>query len=439
MHPGARRVGILLACLLVTTAVLSGSTSSAQGDDGWELTVCADPNNLPYSNDRLEGFENRIAQMLADSLGARLTYAWWPQRRGFIRETLREGLCDVVMGVPDQYPLALTSEPYYRTSYVFVTRSDRALEIASLDDPVLRDLHIGVQMVGDDYTNTPPAHALANRGMAENVVGYSVYGDYTSPAPLAPIMQAVADGDVDVAIVWGPIAGYFAKKMPVELKLHPVTPEIEPPFLPMVFSVSMAVRQGDEALRDQLDRAIEANWEQIQAVLTEYGVPTLPIPGAPGSAGASAPPPKDASATGLRRGQGARALVDRLRSALAKLRRWVAPTAAAGEEGGAEGEELPQKNPYTGDEEAIAEGKALFSKWGCYGCHGTQGGGGMGPSLVDSRWIYGGDDASVFKTIHDGRPNGMPAWGGYLSEEEIWEVVAFIRSLYKGDPGKVVW
>ena len=131
---------------------------------GVSLRVCADPNNLPFSNDRGEGFENKIAELIAAELGAELKYTWWAQRRGFVRNTLKAGDCDLWPGVISGFELLATSRPYYRSTYVFVTREDRDLDIASFDDPRLRQLTIGVQMIGNDAMNTPPAHALARRG-----------------------------------------------------------------------------------------------------------------------------------------------------------------------------------------------------------------------------------------------------------------------------------
>ncbi|HYH09582.1 MAG TPA: substrate-binding domain-containing protein [Thermoanaerobaculia bacterium] len=240
------------------------------------LRVCSDPNNLPFSNEREEGFENRIAQLLARDLGAtKVTYYWFAQRRGFVRNTLNANKCDVIMGVPSSFEMALTTRPYYRSGYVFVTRRDRKIDIDSLDDPRLRKLKIGVQMIGDDYASSPPAHALASRGMTSNVVGYSVYGDYSKPNPPRNVVDAVAKKEVDLSAVWGPTAGYFAKQSSVPLVVKPFTPEIDLPFLPFVFDISMAVRRGDTALRDKLDRIIEKREKEIAAILRAYGVPRM--------------------------------------------------------------------------------------------------------------------------------------------------------------------
>lgn len=238
-----------------------------------ELRVCADPNNLPYSNRKLDGFENRLAEMVARDLHATVRYTWWPQHRGFIRNTLKAGTCDVLMGLPSSVELALTTRPYYRSTYVFVSRKDRGIAVRSFDDPALRTLRIGVQMIGDDGTNSPPAHALANRGVVNNVSGYSVYADYSQPNPPARIVEAVARGDIDLAVVWGPLAGYFAPRQSVPLALVPVSPQIDRPFLPFVFDISMAVRRGDRTLHDELDSFIERRQPEIDALLARYGVP----------------------------------------------------------------------------------------------------------------------------------------------------------------------
>jgi mxaJ protein len=263
-----RRGSLALAAALLWAAS-SGSAAVPV------LRVCADPNNLPFSNRAGEGFENRIAALLAADGGARLEYTWWPQRRGFVRHTLAGGACDVVVGVPRGFEPAATTRPYYRSSYVFVSRRDRGLRLRTFDDPRLRDLRIAVQMIGDDFSNTPPAHALARRGITHNVFGYPVYGDYAQPAPLSPIVAAVARGDVDVAMVWGPIAGYFARRGDAALELTPVAPERDSPSLPFVFDISMAVRRGDAARLAELDDFLVRRRADVDAILERFGVPRM--------------------------------------------------------------------------------------------------------------------------------------------------------------------
>jgi mxaJ protein len=239
------------------------------------LKVCADPNNLPFSNEQKQGFENRLAELISRQMKAQLRYTWWAQRRGFVRNTLNTHECDLLVGVPSSFERASTTTPYYRSTYVFVTRHDRHLRIKSFDDPALRRLSIGVQMIGDDFTNTPPAHALSRRGIIKNVHGFSVYGDYRQANPPARIVDAVASGEVDVAIVWGPLAGYFAKREPVALDIVPVSPQIDLPFLPFVFDISMGVRRGEDAFRDTLNAIIARRKPEIDSILREYGVPRL--------------------------------------------------------------------------------------------------------------------------------------------------------------------
>ncbi len=259
--------------------VLAAGVSACAAGAPSELRVCADPNNLPFSNQQEQGFENESARLIGAELGARVEYTWWAQRRGFVRNTLNEQLCDVIIGVPSSFELVLTTRPYYRSSYVFVSRRDRALDIHSLDDPQLKQLQVGVQIVGDDYASTPPAQALANRGIINNIVGYSVYGDYSKPNPPARIIDGVLSGEADVAVVWGPLAGYFARVHGDQLRIAPVTPQIDPPFLPMVFDISLGVRRADTTFQRVLNDVLVKKRSQIDAILDRYGVPRVPPPG----------------------------------------------------------------------------------------------------------------------------------------------------------------
>jgi mxaJ protein len=239
------------------------------------LRVCADPNNLPFSNERGEGFENKIAELIAADMGARVEYTWWAQRRGFFRSTLKAGMCDLVTGVPAGFELAQTTSPYYRSTYVFVYRKASGLDVRSFDDPVLRRVKIGVQMIGDDFSNAPPAHALTNRHIIGNVRGYTLYGDYSKPNPPADIIAAVARGEVDVAVVWGPLAGYFAPRQKAALAVVPVSPQVDVPFLPFVYDIAMGVRRGDNAFRDEIEEVLERRRDDIARILDSYGVPRV--------------------------------------------------------------------------------------------------------------------------------------------------------------------
>jgi mxaJ protein len=239
------------------------------------LRVCADPNNLPFSNARGDGFENKIAALAATALNRQLQYDWEPQRRGFIRTTLRAGTCDVIMGVLASSEMVLTSKPYYRSAYAFVTRHDRHAQLQSFDDPRLKRWRIGIQLTGDDYGNPPPAQALASRQIIQNVRGFTVYGDYSRPDPLRKIIAAVQEGSVDTAIVWGPVAGYFGRLAGVPVDVTPVAVAHDRSNVPLTFAISMAVRRGDEPLAAQLNKLIVTRARDIRRILDDYHVPLV--------------------------------------------------------------------------------------------------------------------------------------------------------------------
>jgi mxaJ protein len=243
--------------------------------DPHDLWVCADPNNMPFSNAEQQGFENKIANLVADDLGRRVQYFWEPQRRGFVRTTLAAGNCDVVIGVPSAYGPVEPTRPYYESTYVFVSRRDRALRVRSFDDRQLATLLIGIQITGEDYDNPPAAQALASRHLLDNVRGFTVYGDYSQEAPQRAVIDAVAAGRIDTAVVWGPLAGYFASRAGVPLDVTPVTPAVDRSGLPFAFEISMGVRRGSIAFRAQLDDVIERRHMDIQSILREYGVPLI--------------------------------------------------------------------------------------------------------------------------------------------------------------------
>ena len=248
------------------------------------LRVCADPDNLPFTDIHGAGFENRIAELLAHDLGTRVEYTWWAQRRSFLRQTLNAGRCDVVLGLPTGIEQARTTRPYYRSTYVFVSRRARHLDIRSTSDPRLRRLRIAVPMVGDDGANAPPGHLLARAGLADRLVGFMVYGDGTRASPLAAPIDAVARGEVDVAAAWGPVAGYFAAREPDALTWSPIAPAADAPALPVAFDIAMATRRGDTARHDQLEAFLDRRRVEIDRILTTFHVPRLDR-----IAGASAP------------------------------------------------------------------------------------------------------------------------------------------------------
>ena len=262
----------VVLALIAASVTLSG-IAVAQSKN--QLRVCADPENMPFSNEKMEGLENRIADLIAKDFGVPVSYIWWGQRRGFIRNTmnatLESGRCDVVIGVPDKYDLVQTTKPYYRSTYVFVYPRSRGFAIKTLDDPALKKLKIGVHLLGDDYTNPPPVHELAKRGVVDNVVGFSTF--YSEGNPPSAIIDAVADGKVDLAIVWGPVAGYFARRARVPLDLVPIPSGKGD--LPFAFDMSMGVKPGNEALRTRLEGVIDRRQAEITQILKDYGVPLL--------------------------------------------------------------------------------------------------------------------------------------------------------------------
>jgi mxaJ protein len=255
----------LARCLVLALAAMSTANAA---DAGRVLRVCADPDNLPYSHHDESGFENRIAAIVADELGASLQYEWQPLRRGFVRKTMSTGRCDVFIGVPAGFEQVLTTQPYYRSSYVFVwRRGDDAPH--SFADPRIATQPVGVQLVGNDMAATPPGHALARAGALANVVGYPVYGD--GPAA-SRMVDALASHAIDSALLWGPQAGYFARRatVPMEMAIADAPADLQAPF---EFAIAMGVARGNAALRDELDAVLRHRRNDIDAVLAQHAVP----------------------------------------------------------------------------------------------------------------------------------------------------------------------
>lgn len=255
-------------CLHFLSALLLFVMLCCGASGGATLRVCADPDNLPFSNAKQQGFENRLAELLARDLHQKLEYSWQPQHKNFLRNGLNAGQCDVVPGVPSGADSVWTTAPYYRSSYVFVYRKDRKLRIRSLDDAVLRKLRIGVNVVGDDYV--PPAMALARRGIRDKLRGYSLVAGAEDGQ--ARLVRAVEKGEVDVGIAWGPAAGYYARLDGTRLAIVPVSPEREGG-VPFAFSIAMGVRKGDTGRKAALESVLHREHARIEKILASYGIP----------------------------------------------------------------------------------------------------------------------------------------------------------------------
>jgi mxaJ protein len=236
---------------------------------GQQLRVCADPDNLPFSNMQKAGFENALAEIIAADLNQELVYVWQRMGRGFVREYINQSRCDLLIGIPKNLPAVLTTKPYYRSTFTFLVRRDGTLKPKSLDDPVLVKMHIGVQALDEEYTT--PGEALVKRGMQESLKAFhTVGGDADS------IIQAVINRDVDVALVWGPLAGYAMTHYGNLLEAAPIVPEADGN-LPFTFEISMGVKKGNDELRAAVDRALDRRKNEVSDVLKRYAIPQLPL------------------------------------------------------------------------------------------------------------------------------------------------------------------
>jgi mxaJ protein len=263
--------------LLGFAAACAALAASAEGVLPEALRVCADPDNLPYSHADGSGFENRLAEIVARDLGLALRYEWMPLRRGFVRKTAGAGLCEVFMGVPAGFERVATTRPYYRSTYVFLSRTTPAL--TSFDDPRLNTLRIGVQLVGNDLAATPPGHALAARGATSNVQGFTVFGE--GPA-VARLVEAIGAGRLDAGVAWGPQAAYFAQRQAAAISVAPAQAPAGLSALPFEFSIAIGVKHGERALRDAIDAVLVRRRHEIDALLARYGVPRTDAAGAGG-------------------------------------------------------------------------------------------------------------------------------------------------------------
>lgn len=259
---------------LASIALLFSAVSFAQTEPAgrdWELRVCAPPATMPFSHQVHVGFENRIAQIIADEMGAELTFDWHHYNADLFDLRFSEGTCDVIVGVPDGTERTLTTITYYQSPYVQVYRADAGFSVTSMDDPILHELDLAVQGMA-----TPPHEALLMRGLTGNV--RSVFGTEEGEDYLAAMVNAVAEGRIDVGFGWGPVVGYYAARHEVDLIVEPIEPAFDLPSIFQFQPMTMAVRPHDYAMQTRLNRAIAARWDDIQAVLAEYDVPVMPAP-----------------------------------------------------------------------------------------------------------------------------------------------------------------
>ncbi|MBK6781834.1 MAG: quinoprotein dehydrogenase-associated putative ABC transporter substrate-binding protein [Gemmatimonadetes bacterium] len=271
--PSARCTGLGLALALLVSAPAMAQRPGPMLPG--VLRVCVDPDNLPMSNRAGEGVENKLAELLASTWNSRLEYIYWAAPRGMMR-MLNGRYCDVWLQMPVLSDMAGVTRPYFRTSYVIVQRRTAAHPVTSLDDPALKTMRIGVHLFAADGENTPPAMALSRHGVVGNLVGFSTTytGDMNRPED---IIKAVVSDSIDVAIVWGPIAGYYTRQLGADLVLRPIERD-SVSGIPFAYSMGMATRRADRAFRDSLQGFIDTKGAEIRAILDQFGIPLLPIP-----------------------------------------------------------------------------------------------------------------------------------------------------------------
>jgi mxaJ protein len=286
-------LGLLAATFVLPTVAGAQGLRSNLPTPG-VLRVCADPDAMPLSNQKGEGYEQKIAELIAREWGAKVEYAWWPVRRGFFSRALNGRYCDVAIQAPSGLDMAGVTAPYFRSGYVFLTRKDSGLDITSLADPRLKKLKIGINLLHSDAENTPPAMALSRYGVVGNLTGYSTF--YTEDDRPEDIVNAVANKEVDIAIVWGPLAGYFARSASAPLEIRPLPERDSLSDFPFQFNIAMGVRRRDRELRDSLNALLQRKAPEIQAILKQYGVPLMPVKAEEGDEDDDAPP----KATGSR-------------------------------------------------------------------------------------------------------------------------------------------
>ena len=276
---------VAVTCTALVAALGTAATAGAATSeviDRSALRVCADPANMPFSNRRGEGFENKIAEVLAAELGVPVRYTWFPQATGFVRQTLRARRCDLIVGISLGFELLQNTNPYYRSAYVMIYREDSGLSATALDDPALKEVQLGI------VAGTPPANLLARNGLLGNVRPYHLMVDTRVDSPGKQMVEDVATSEIDVAIVWGPIGGHYAKQQE-EVPLRVVPLVTKPDGVRMDYRITMGVRFNEPEWKRELNALLKAKQEEIDAILHDYGVPLLD------EQGAIVPPPEKRS------------------------------------------------------------------------------------------------------------------------------------------------
>lgn len=259
---------LLGSCALARAQVSDTGDLSIELVDPKVLRVCADPRNLPFSNEKGEGFENKLAELFADKLQKKLDYVYFPQATGFVRMTLGAHRCDVIMGFPQGDDLVQATNPYYRTAYALVTRQGGGLEeVSTLEDERLRGRHIGV------VAGTPPATNMAANGLMAYAKPYPLMIDTRVDSSVEAMVNDLAAGKIDAGVLWGPMAGFYAKKANPALHVTPLVKETAGPRL--VYRIGMGVRPADQNWKRLLNRLIQENQPAINKILLDYGVPLL--------------------------------------------------------------------------------------------------------------------------------------------------------------------
>ncbi|MEA3087354.1 MAG: hypothetical protein QOC89_5051 [Paraburkholderia sp.] len=282
MSVHATLIAAALCCAALASAAVNADGPALPNNDGADgvLRVCADPNNMPLSNNKGEGYENRIASEMASDFGYKLEYTYFPQRMGFVRHTLREKAegserfkCDLIIGVPKGYDMTSTTQPYLRSTYamVFAKRPEFANintpdDLLKLPPEQLHKLRFGI------FSQTPAVDWLLSHDLIDQAVSYQVQSGDPQEYPGQMIEQDLRAGHVDVVFLWGPIAGYFAKRAGDTVKLVPFPAG---PGIRFDYSISMGVRYGEKAWKDKVDQWIGANHDKIDSILTSYQVPLL--------------------------------------------------------------------------------------------------------------------------------------------------------------------